>query len=189
MGRAKLHVVPNAEVACEVESPASKSVNASKPVKKSAPKAKPALSRVMDLMQRDVASCRPYEPLNAVGRLMWDRDVGAVVVVDEQLRPVSMITDRDMAMAAYTQGATLTDISVRTCMSQRLVTCLEDSTAGDALTLMQQHRIRRLPVVDTGGRLVGIIGLTDLSKATNNKKLKTGIKVTDLTATVLSILE
>jgi CBS domain-containing protein len=186
MGRAKLHVVPNTQVASDAESPVSK------PVRKSAPKTtakKPSLSRIADLMQRDVASCRPYEPLNTVGRLMWDRDVGVVVIVDEQLRPLSMITDRDLAMAAYTQGATLANIGVRSCMSQRLVTCLEDATASDALELMQQNRVRRLPVVDLTGKLVGVIGFGDLSKAASNKKLKTGLKVMDLAGTLSKILE
>jgi CBS-domain-containing membrane protein len=74
-------------------------------------------------------------------------------------------------------------------MSQRLVTCSEDATADDALALMQQHRVRRLPVVDAGGKLTGVLGLADLTKASLNKKLKTGIKVTTLAATQAKILE
>ncbi len=193
MGRAKLHVVPNTQVAPEAEGPVSKpgpvkQSPASKPVKKSAPK-KPSLSRVADFMQKDVASCRPYEPLNTVGRLMWDRDVGVVVIVDEQLRPVSMVTDRDVAMAAYTQGATLANIGVRSCMSQRLVACSEDATATDALTLMENHRVRRLPVVDAAGKLVGIIGLGDLTKNVATKTRKTGLKVNDVSDALAKILE
>jgi CBS domain-containing protein len=182
MGRAKLHVVPNTQVASETEGPVSKAV-------KKATAKKPSLSRVADLMQRDVASCRPYEPLNTVGRLMWDRDVGVVVIVDEQQRPLSMITDRDLAMAAYTQGTNLANIGTRTCVSQRLVTCSAEGSAADALALMQLNRIRRLPVVDTGGKLVGILGFGDLTKAASNKKLKTGLKVTDLASTLSKILE
>lgn len=194
MGRAKLHVVPNAQDALEAEGPVSK------PVKKSgvraegaAPEAKGSKkasgSRIADIMQRDVASCRPYEPLNTVGRLMWDRDVGAIVVVDELMRPLSVITDRDVAMAAYTQGANLANIGVRSCMSQRLVTCPEHATAAEALQLMEQNRVRRLPVTDVEGKLVGILGFGDLTKAASNKKLKTGIKAPDLSAVLSKILE
>lgn len=156
--------------------------------KSKAPK-KPAHASVAELMQRDVASCRPYEPLNTVGRLMWDRDVGAVVIVDEQLRPVSMVTDRDVAMAAYTQGATLANIGVRSCMSQRMITCSDDSTPQQALQLMQEHRVRRLPVTDSEGKLVGIIGFGDIKKAVDDKKLKTGVKATDLAVALSKILE
>lgn len=183
MGRAKLHVVPNTEVVAEVPSVASK------PAKRATSRAKPASTLVADVMQMDVASCKPYEPLNAVGRLMWERDVGAVVIVDEQLRPLSMVTDRDLAMAAYTQGAPLANITVRSCMSQRLVACSHDTTAAEALQLMQHNRVRRLPVVDTLGKLVGIVGLTDLTKASNNKQLKTGIKVGDVAGALSAILE
>ena len=54
---------------------------------------------------------------------------------------------------------------------------------------MQEHRVRRLPVVDAAGKLVGIIGLGDLTKGTTNKKLKTGLKVNDLSGTLTKILD
>jgi CBS domain-containing protein len=182
MGRAKLHVVPNTEVVVEADSPSSKTG------RKPATKAKPAVCRISELMQREVAHCRPYETLNTAGRLMWDQDVGAVVVVDEQLRPLSIVTDRDLAMAAYTQGATLSHISIRSCMSQRLISCLADATPSDALQLMRENRVRRLPVVDLTGKLVGVVGLADLTRASVDKKLKTGIKVGELAATHAAIL-
>lgn len=180
MGQAKLHVVPAAGVAEETNGPASKRTRKSR--------SKPEFSRVSELMHREVAHCRPYETLNTVGRLMWDRDVGVIVIVDEQTRPLSVVTDRDVAMAAYTQGANLSNISIRSCMAQHLVTCFADATALDAMRLMQENRVRRLPVVDNSGKLVGIIGFADLIRASINKKLKTGIKTADLASAHAAVL-
>jgi CBS domain-containing protein len=181
MGRAKLHVVPSPQVV-EADGPVSK------PLKKHTSRSKPSTARVHELMQAGVANCRPYETLNTAGRLMWDNDVGFVVVVDEQMRPLSVLTDRDMAMAAYTQGANLSNIGVRSCMSQRLVTVFADASGSDALRLMQENKVRRLPVVDNTGKLVGVLGLADLTRAVTDKKLKTGIKPAELAATHATIL-
>ena len=60
--------------------------------------------KVRDLMSRPVQTCRSNESLNAAAQKMWDEDIGAVAVVDDKNRVVGVVTDRDLCMAAYTQG-------------------------------------------------------------------------------------
>jgi CBS domain-containing protein len=74
--------------------------------------------KIRDIMSQDVATCREDDSLDRAAQLMWDRDVGSVPVVDGEGRPLGMITDRDICMAAYTQGEAL---SIRLSLSTLFV--------------------------------------------------------------------
>lgn len=121
----------------------------------------PAL-RVDSIMSRDVHSCQLHDTLNVPARIMWDRDCGCVPVVNAEGRVVSMITDRDICMAAYTQGRLLHDIAVADVCSRELSKCYSDELVSDAAHTMALAQVRRLPVVDSNGRLVGLLSLSDL---------------------------
>lgn len=125
----------------------------------------PAGIRVKDLMTADVHSCRPEEPLSAAARLMWERDCGAVPVVDERVRVVGMITDRDICMATYTQGRPPQDLAVGAVMATTPHACRPEDSLARAEELMSAHQVRRLPVIDDESRLVGILSLADLVRA------------------------
>ena len=118
--------------------------------------------KVGDLMIRRVHSCAPTDSLASVMQILWERDLGALPVVNEAGQPIAMITDRDVAVAAYTQGRPLPEIPVQTAMSQRV----HAAHVSDALTAaertMRVHQLRRLPVVDESSRLVGIVTASDL---------------------------
>lgn len=98
-------------------------------------------------------------------RVMWEGDVGVVPVVNEDGQPIAMITDRDVAVAAYTQGKPLSQIQVQVAMSRQLHTAHVSDTLGSAERTMRMEQVRRLPVVDESTRLVGIISLADLAQA------------------------
>ena len=72
--------------------------------------------KVEQLMSRDVKTCQATEMLNRAAQLMWENDCGCVPVVDEDGRAVGMITDRDVCMAAYTQGRLLDALPVASAM-------------------------------------------------------------------------
>ena len=129
---------------------------------KSRPRTEKRETRALDVMTRDVACCRAEDSLNTAAKLMWERDVGALVVVGDQNEPLSMVTDRDLCMAAYTQGVPLAFGSVASAMASQLVTCKEGASLAEVRSLIAEHRVRRLPVVDDAGKLVGLIGLGDL---------------------------
>lgn len=122
--------------------------------------------RVRDLMTTNVRSCHPDDDLTVPGRIMWESDCGCVPVVDLAQRPVGVITDRDVCMAAYFHGRALKNIPVEQAMSRDVVACEPSDEAGAAERLMQSHQVRRLLVLDTQGRLVGIVSLNDLATRT-----------------------
>jgi CBS domain-containing protein len=123
--------------------------------------------RVGELMQADVRSCTPQDALGEAARIMWERDCGCVPVVssDGSGRVVGMLTDRDVCMAAYTEGRRLDEIRVEEAMATRVHSCRVADSVSDALRVMQSAQVRRLPVVDGDGLLRGILSLADVAEA------------------------
>jgi CBS domain-containing protein len=118
---------------------------------------------VKHLMRHQVAHCKPDDSLNIAAQMMWEESCGSIPVVDGNFRPVGFLTDRDICMAAYTQGRSLREISVDTAMSTRPVCCGEGDELVHASQLMRDHCLRRLPVVDGRGILVGLLSLDDIA--------------------------
>ena len=118
--------------------------------------------KVADLMTRDVRACTIHDSLNAAARIMWDHDCGCAPVVDGHGRLAGIVTDRDICMAAYTQGLPLEAIAVERVMSPRVISCARGDDLETAHRLMRTHEIHRLPVADSRGRLAGILSLSDL---------------------------
>ena len=118
--------------------------------------------QVRGLMTCEVRTCRPEETLNEAARAMWEGDCGCVPVVDDSGRVVGMLTDRDVCMAAYTQGKPLAAIPVAAAMAKQVVSCHPDDELASAQRSMQKARVRRLPVVNAQDRLTGILSLNDL---------------------------
>ncbi len=127
---------------------------------------------VEELMTRDVAFCAPTDPLNITARIMWERDCGCVPVVEKDMIPVGIVTDRDACMAVYTQGLSFHFIQVQSAMGQPVVSCLPDDDLVTAERLMRDNKVRRLLVCDLAGRLVGVISLSDLARAKDRKALE-----------------
>ena len=137
--------------------------------------------RVEQIMNRDVKTCGPQDSLNKAAQIMWDESCGAVPVVDDQCRPVGFLTDRDICMAAYTQGKPLVELRVEGAMARKLVCCHAEDDLDSAAQLMRQNRTRRLPVTDRAGILVGLLSLDDLAcEAARSLRGGTNAKLKDL---------
>jgi CBS domain-containing protein len=121
--------------------------------------------KIEQLMTRDVRTIGPEEHLDRAAQLMWEGDCGCLPVVDGDQHVVGMITDRDVCMAAWTQGRALCELPVRGAMSSRVVTCTQTDATTRAHRLMQEHQVRRVPVVDGQALLVGLVSLNDLALA------------------------
>lgn len=121
-------------------------------------------AQVGEIMSRSVATCRPEEPLHRAAQLMWERDCGCIPVVDSAGKVAGFITDRDICMAAYTRGKSLSEVPIGEVMSRKVVTCRSDEPIAVAEAMMRSHQVRRLPVVDNG-RVVGLLSLNDLALA------------------------
>jgi len=120
---------------------------------------------VGSIMTRNVFSCSGNDTLHRAAQIMWDRDCGAVPVVDAAGRAVGLVTDRDLCMAAYTRGRPLAAISVSSLLSGKLHTCAASTSLDEAVARMRTQRVRRLVVVDPKDqRLVGMLALADLAR-------------------------
>jgi CBS domain-containing protein len=117
-------------------------------------------------MRSDPAACVPDDSLNEAARIMWDKDCGFVPVVASAVdrRIVAVITDRDVCMCAYMRGLDLRSLRVADAMSSTVHTCRIDDTIQAAEGLMQIAQVRRLPVIDHEGSLVGILSIADLAR-------------------------
>lgn len=117
---------------------------------------------VRDIMTTNVISCRKDTDLAAAAKLMVETRCGTLPVVDEHGRVAGIITDRDIAVAAATRHRNASHIAVYEAMSAHPATCLAKEDIGTALTIMEQRRVRRLPVLDGDGRLSGILSIDDI---------------------------
>ncbi|HLK10647.1 MAG TPA: CBS domain-containing protein [Candidatus Binatia bacterium] len=148
--------------------------------------------KVEQLMTRTVRTCGPDDSLNTAAQIMWEQDCGCVPVVrrgDGGLEVVGMITDRDVCMAAYIQGGCLRDLRVRSAMSGRVCACGAQEPVDVALKIMQTNRLRRLPVLDAHGQLVGVISLTDIARESRREEgaRKREVRVQDVGAALEAI--
>src|SRR5690606_2993762 len=120
--------------------------------------------RIEDLMTQKIATCPTDSPLNEVARQMWDHDCGFVPLTasgGQRLRGV--VTDRDICMAAYTMNRPLTDIRAESIMRGQPESCRPEDDVSVAHRIMRSSQVRRLPVVDKQGDVVGIVSLNDLA--------------------------
>ena len=144
--------------------------------------------RVSDIMTREVATVRTDEKASAAARLMWDCDCGALPVLDETGRAVAVITDRDICMATLFQDRPPSQFPVSLAMSRDLHFCLPEHDVTTAEQRMRVQQIRRLAVLDADRRLVGIVSLADIVRATARAEGKKGTLPSDeVTATLLDI--
>jgi len=118
---------------------------------------------VQRVMRHSVRTCHPNDSLNDAAQIMWEDASGSVPVVDEQRIPVGFLTDRDICMAAYTQGRPLRTLQVESAMARRIVSCRPTDDIGAVAKVMIQNGIRRLPVVGDDGKLIGLLTLDDLA--------------------------
>jgi CBS domain-containing protein len=149
--------------------------------------------RVGELMQKEARSCRADDTMNEAARIMWESDCGFVPVVAEDGtgRVVGVITDRDVCMASYTRGKPLHDLRVSDAMSSTVRACSPNDSLTSAETEMRTGRVRRLPVLDGSGQLLGVLSLADIAhgftklRATGHK----GITASELGELVAAVCE
>jgi CBS domain-containing protein len=119
--------------------------------------------KVQEIMSTRLETCRPEDTLERAAQIMWDCDCGVVPVVGDDGKVVGMITDRDICMAAYTQGRPLGLMLVSSACSRSLRSCAPDDPIEEAEAIMAAAQVRRLPVIDGDGRLCGIVSLADFA--------------------------
>lgn len=128
--------------------------------------------RIQQIMSQPVVTCGPDDTLNTAARLLWEHDVGALPVVGPDGRVIGIVTDRDICMAAYTQGSALASIPVSSAMARQVFSCRPEDAVEAAERLMSEKQVRRVPVVDSEHRPIGMLSLNDVAReaATSTKK-------------------
>lgn len=124
---------------------------------------------VEQLMTPSPATCGPAENLAQAVERMWDANCGIIPVVDDAGHVVSVVTDRDICVAAATRGRAPGEISIDEMGRKPVIACRPDDDVKNALELMKEHRVRRLPVTSDEGVLHGIISLDDLALAAGSR--------------------
>ncbi|MDE3137396.1 MAG: CBS domain-containing protein [Acidobacteriota bacterium] len=122
--------------------------------------------KVKKAMTREVQCCTPFDTIADVARMMRDGDVGAIPVIkDRESRQLAgIITDRDICCRVTVTGKAPNSVRVQKVMTPKPVACHPEDALDDCARMMQKHRVRRLPVVDEKGAVVGIIAQGDIAR-------------------------
>jgi CBS domain-containing protein len=133
------------------------------------------MAKCRDVMTKDPASCAPGDAIGKVAGLMKQEDVGSVPVVEsaESRRLIGIITDRDIVVKVVAAGRAAESATVKEAMTPNPASCRESDDVDQALKLMKERQVRRMPIVDAEGRLAGIISQADVVTRVN-KDSKTG---------------
>ena len=116
-----------------------------------------------DVMTREPVYCQPDDSVSVAADLMRTHNVGALPVVEPGGRLVGIVTDRDLVVKVVAGDLPVEGASVRQAMTGSPATCGEQDDVKQVLTVMASRQVRRVPVVDPGGRLVGIIAQADIA--------------------------
>ena len=120
--------------------------------------------KVKEAMHKGVEWVAPETKLKDVAQKMRDADVGAIPVGKKD-RLVGMVTDRDIAIRAVSAGESLSDVTAGDVMTKGIVYCFANEEVDDAVRIMEEKQIRRLPVIDDNKRMVGMLALGDVAQA------------------------
>jgi len=125
-------------------------------------------TQAADLMSRDVITVYPEDRVGYAARLMRDYDCGALPVVDQEGRLIGMITDRDISMRLVANEADTHNTVVADCMTDGAFACHAEDSVRECMRQMSRHRIRRLPIINDWGHVVGILSQGDLARHAGN---------------------
>ena len=124
---------------------------------------------IRDVMSSNVCSVDADKPVAYAAKMMRDEDVGLAPIVEGD-RLVGTLTDRDIAIRVVAEGKDPDSTSVREVASTDLVTIDPEQNLDEALRLMAQHQVRRLPVVAEDGRLVGVVAQADVAREGDDRR-------------------
>ena len=126
--------------------------------------------KVKDISTRDPQCISPEASLTEAARKMRILDIGMLPVCEND-RLVGTVTDRDITVRAVAEGLDPKTVKVRQVMTQEVVYCFENRSVEEAAQLMEEKKIRRLPVLDQEKHLVGIVSIGDLAARAHERKL------------------
>src|SRR5580765_2987687 len=120
--------------------------------------------RVRDIMTRDPEVCRREDTARRAAEIMRDKDCGVIPVVDDARRIIGIVTDRDIAVRVVGAGKT-PETRLNEVMTPGAKCCSADDDLRDVEHKMAELQVRRIPICDAGGRVLGIISQADIARA------------------------
>ncbi|HYV12642.1 MAG TPA: CBS domain-containing protein [Pyrinomonadaceae bacterium] len=141
--------------------------------------------KVKEIMAPNVKTIWLTESLTDAARLMWENDCGVLPIIKDGRKVVGMITDRDICMAMAMRNQSPSGVSVEEVMTGQVYSVSPEDDVDQALQTMQEHKIRRLPVVNGEGELEGIVSMNDV--VLNAKASDDGIAYEDVVKTYQAI--
>jgi len=121
------------------------------------------VSQILNSKGRKVITASPDQKMSEVAQLLAEKKIGAVVIVDARGKIEGIASERDFVRAIAKEGAAALDRPVRDLMTAKVKTCTPRDTEAELMSLMTEHRIRHLPVLQDG-RLAGMISIGDVVK-------------------------
>lgn len=143
---------------------------------------------IQEIMSTPPVTCGVYDNLNTAAKLMWENDCGSLPVISSDGDIVGMVTDRDICMATYTRGHAPQEIPVSEAMAKEVFSCHADDSLDTAERLMSEKQVRRIPIVDAGGRPVGLLSLGDIARYAASARKKNGLE-REVTQTLAAICQ
>ena len=136
--------------------------------------------KIREIMTAKPICCVPTDTAQQAASIMRDHNVGSIpVVVDQQTRKlVGFVTDRDLCCAVIAAGLDPKTTPIEKYMSSQLVTCRDGENVEKCARAMQEHQLRRIPIVDSDERCIGIVSLADV--ALKDKPEKVSRTVTEI---------
>lgn len=119
---------------------------------------------VQNIMTEKIIAVNQMEPVASAARLMLRHNLGALPVCDDGGKLRGILTDRDIVIRCVAADMAPEDTKIREIMTRGIQTCSAEDDAAGALESMSRHQVRRLPVVEEGGKLVGMVSLCDLAR-------------------------
>jgi CBS domain-containing protein len=129
--------------------------------------------KVREVMTNDPVCCLASDKAQRVAQTMRDHDVGSLPVVadHDSCKLIGMITDRDLCCSVIAEGLDPKSTAIVRFVSTELVTCRDGENLDHCERLMQEHQLRRIPVVDGNGRCIGIVAQADLARKDKPEKV------------------
>jgi CBS domain-containing protein len=121
------------------------------------------VNRILSLKGREVATIEPSRSLSEAARVLAERRIGALLIVDGERPVTGIISERDIVRAVAMHGAKALDEPVARFMTEKVVTCTGETSINDVMELMTQQKFRHIPVLESG-RLSGIVSIGDVVK-------------------------
>jgi CBS domain-containing protein len=139
--------------------------------------------KVREIMVKRPAFCLPDTTISVATETMWKCGCGFLPVVGEGGNVIGVLTDRDISIALGTRNVRPSQLRVKNVMTRRLFSCTPDDDVHAALATMRIQALRRLPVLDAEGALVGVLSIDDLARKAHQPTLRGDISYEDIEET------